>query len=240
MWNEAQDLWPSGSLEESVKCFVSIGTGIPSLKPFTDDLAGVGKSLLAIATRRKRRRKVVVLHGLGGIGKTQLSIEFARRHQLRFSAVIWLNGRSEDRLRQSITTVASRIPKGQIPESSRRHSLQNTTDIDTVIKNVLALLSAPENNTWLVVFDNVDQDYRDLQHTPDAYDVKRYIPSADHGSVLITTRLVNLGQLGTPIQVSRVDGEQALAIFKNGYRRDLKVRCCPSAWKALAKKHRSS
>jgi hypothetical protein len=54
VWNEAQDLWPSGSLEESVKCFVSIGTGIPSLTPFTDDLASVGKSLLAIATETEK------------------------------------------------------------------------------------------------------------------------------------------------------------------------------------------
>jgi tetratricopeptide (TPR) repeat protein len=197
-------------------------------------MEGIEKHLLP--TRRKRRRKVVVLHGLGGIGKTQLSIEFARRHQLRFSAVIWLDGRSEDRLRQSITTVASRIPKSQIPESSRRHLPQNTTDIDTAIKDVLAWLSAPENNTWLVVFDNVDKDYRDLQHIPDAYDVKRYIPSADHGSVLITTRLVNLGQLGTPIQVSRVDGEQALAIFKNGYRRDFEGTLLPSCVEGPCKK----
>jgi Cdc6-like AAA superfamily ATPase len=33
------------------------------------------------------RRNVVVVHGLGGIGKTQLAVEFARKHQRRFSAV---------------------------------------------------------------------------------------------------------------------------------------------------------
>src|SRR3954468_5550054 len=32
-------------------------------------------------------RKVVVLHGLGGIGKTQLAIRFARLHQADFSAI---------------------------------------------------------------------------------------------------------------------------------------------------------
>lgn len=54
VWNEAQDMWPSGSLEESVKCLVSIGTGVPSLKPFTNDLVGVGQSLLAIATETEK------------------------------------------------------------------------------------------------------------------------------------------------------------------------------------------
>ncbi|KAL3426621.1 NB-ARC and TPR domain protein [Phlyctema vagabunda] len=36
-----------------------------------------------------------VLHGLGGIGKTQLAVNFASQHQRRFSAVFWLNGGNE-------------------------------------------------------------------------------------------------------------------------------------------------
>lgn len=85
----------------------------------------------------KNRRKIVVLSGLGGIGKTQLSIEFARRHELQFSAVIWLDGRSEDRLKQSIAAVASRIAKGQIPETSRAYLPQNTNEVDKVAKDVI-------------------------------------------------------------------------------------------------------
>lgn len=50
LWNEAQDLWPSGSLEDKVKCLVSIGTGMPSLTPFNNNAIGIGRSLLAIAT----------------------------------------------------------------------------------------------------------------------------------------------------------------------------------------------
>ena len=47
-------MWPSGSLEESLRCFVSIGTGVPSLRSFTDDLVGVDQSLLAIATETEK------------------------------------------------------------------------------------------------------------------------------------------------------------------------------------------
>ena len=54
VWNEAQDVWPSGSLEDKVKCLVSIGTGVPSLTPFKDDLVGIGESLLAIATETEK------------------------------------------------------------------------------------------------------------------------------------------------------------------------------------------
>jgi len=54
VWNEAQDMWPSSSLEDKVKCLVSVGTGVPSLTPFKGDLVGIGQSLLAIATETEK------------------------------------------------------------------------------------------------------------------------------------------------------------------------------------------
>lgn len=36
------------------------------------------------------QQNVVAISGLGGIGKTQLSLHFARQHHQRYSAVIWL------------------------------------------------------------------------------------------------------------------------------------------------------
>lgn len=37
--------------------------------------------------KRRCQQKVFILHGLGGIGKTQLAVEFARQHLLQFSSV---------------------------------------------------------------------------------------------------------------------------------------------------------
>ena len=54
VWNEAQDIWQLGSLEERVQCLVSVGTGVLSLRPFTDDLISIGRSLLAIATETEK------------------------------------------------------------------------------------------------------------------------------------------------------------------------------------------
>jgi hypothetical protein len=47
-------MWPSGSLEDKVKCLVSIGTGVPSLKPFKDDPIGIAQNLLTIATETEK------------------------------------------------------------------------------------------------------------------------------------------------------------------------------------------
>jgi ATP/maltotriose-dependent transcriptional regulator MalT len=51
----------------------------------------------------------VVLHGLGGIGKTQLAVAYAKRHKANYSAIFWLNSKDEDLLKQSFAIVARRI-----------------------------------------------------------------------------------------------------------------------------------
>ena len=59
----------------------------------------------------QRRQKICILHGLGGIGKTQLAIEFARTYRQNYSAVFWIDGSSKDKLKQSIANLANRLPQ---------------------------------------------------------------------------------------------------------------------------------
>ncbi|KAJ9664647.1 hypothetical protein H2201_005161 [Coniosporium apollinis] len=335
LWNQAKVMWGPGSLETNIKCLVSIGTGVPSLKPFRDDVFHIGETLVAIATeteqtaerfrrdksylddgryfrfnvlrgledigleeskkkkeiaaatrryvrseevfkhmqacgnnlsgreyfggyrtpfslqgvpivnefvdrpsdmaeiervllprRHHRRRKIFVVHGLGGMGKTQLAVEFARKHHSRFSSVFWLDGQTENSLKQSIANSASRIPEGQIAEASRAYSTSGDGDINAVVKDVLGWLSKSDNTEWLLIFDNVDRDHRQRDADPNAYDVTHYFPGADHGSVLITTRLAYLEQLGASRGLKTVDMYQAHAIFQSRYGRSVDQAEC--------------
>ncbi|KAF2678494.1 FabD/lysophospholipase-like protein [Lentithecium fluviatile CBS 122367] len=332
LWNQAQLMWGPDPLEGKVKCLVSIGTGILSLKPFRDDLLHIGKTLIAIATeteqtaerfrqdktyldssnryfrfnvirgledigleestkrkeiaaatrryvasqdvykqmqacasnlasreyvgeyrtnfslegiprvktfverpsemaelerallpqrRRNMRQKIFVLYGLGGIVKTQLAVEFTRRHHRKFSLVFWLNGSSEVSLKLSIARCAGRIPASQTSDASRTYSTSSAGNIDEVVGEVKGWLAQPDNTEWLVVFDNVDRDYSAHTVDPLAYDVRQYFSGADHGSVLITTRLARLEQLGGSQQVNKVDRAQAQEILESWYRKEL-------------------
>ncbi len=52
IWTEAGDIWRedhSWVLEDHVNCLLSLGTGVPSLKPFGPDPLQIGKTILAIA-----------------------------------------------------------------------------------------------------------------------------------------------------------------------------------------------
>jgi hypothetical protein len=115
-----------------------------------------------------------LLHGLGGIGKTQLAVEFAGRHHRKFSSVFWLDGSSEDSLRQSIARCASRISEGQISDTSRECSVGKDSDVNAVVAEVMGWLAQPDNTEWLVVFDNADREYSPQASDPLAYDVRRY------------------------------------------------------------------
>ena len=168
--------------------------------------------------RQSGRQRIHVLRGLGGIGKTQLAVEFARRHKGRFSSVFWLDGRSEDTLKRSIASCAGRIPQGQIPETSREYAGDSSANVNVVVKDVMAWLAQPDNTVWLLIFDNVDREYTAQGGDPDAYDVRRYLSGADHGSVLVTTRLARLEQLGESQQLGKVDEAQAKAILDNWYK----------------------
>lgn len=50
VWNQAQLMWGPQPLEGRIKCLVSIGTGVPSLKSFSDDVFHISEPLIAIAT----------------------------------------------------------------------------------------------------------------------------------------------------------------------------------------------
>ena len=166
-----------------------------------------------------KERRLLVACGLGGVGKTQLAANFARQHQRSFSSVLWLDGNSESSLKQSFAAFASRIPAGQIPETSRLYAAGQGGDVNSVVRDMLGWLSIADNSNWLLIVDNVDRDDQRREEDAEAYNVEEYLPDADHGSVLITTRLWHLGQLGERWEVRKVDKERAQAIFKTWYGR---------------------
>jgi len=171
------------------------------------------------------RRKVFIVHGLGGIGKTQLSVEFTRKHQRSYSAVFWVDGSTNERMRRSIADLAGRLPQHQISEGSRNYSQRGSANIDEVVEDVLKWLSQPSNDQWLLIFDNVDREFSSPSRDPEAFDVKEYFPTADQGSILITSRLMSLSQLGTDLKLEPVDKLQGSSILENSLGRSVEGEC---------------
>lgn len=117
-------------------------------------------------------RKVLALGGMGGIGKTQLAITYARQHRTSYTSIFLLDATSELSLKTSLWKVAHRVlPPKTVTE----------LDDEQLCVHVSNWLSEDDNTRWLLIFDNYDD--------PDQYSVRKYFPTVAHGSVIVTTRL---------------------------------------------------
>ncbi|KAH8722805.1 hypothetical protein GQ44DRAFT_657694 [Phaeosphaeriaceae sp. PMI808] len=196
--------------------------GVPRVRKFIKRPIEIARleQVLLHKDKLNQRQQIHILHGLGGIGKTQLAVEFMRQHHRQFSAVFWLDGRSADSVKRSIASCARRIPQGHISETCRAYATDGGTDnIDLIVREVMNWLARPDNRAWLLIFDNVDREYSEQGDDPDAFNIEHYLSGADHGSVLITTRLAKLEQLGESQPLGKVDNAQARAILESWYKK---------------------
>lgn len=165
-------------------------------------------------THSLTRRKTFLLHGLGGMGKTQLAVAFARKHHDKFSAVLWLEGSSVDRLKQSFVDVACKLPQDELAANVVESLQTGKIDADVVVEEVLSWLSLPSNKHWLLIMDSVDQDWHIKKQDCLAYDAEIYFPKADHGSILVTSRLASSSHIfEAELRVDRVDDVQARSML---------------------------
>ncbi len=164
-------------------------------------------------------RRTVVLHGLGGIGKTQLSAAYMRQHKESYSALFWLNIKDEDALKQSFARIARQILRAH-PLASRLSNVDINENLDKVVDAVKAWLSLPDNTRWLMIYDNYDNP-RLLGNTdPRAVDIQRFLPESYQGSIIITTRSSQV-RIGHLIQIHKLkDMDDSLEILSGVSRRN--------------------
>jgi tetratricopeptide (TPR) repeat protein len=108
------------------------------------------------------------LHGLGGVGKTQMAVEYAYRFRTEYDVVWWIPADQPVLVRSSLASLA---PYLGLPPST-------ASGVEDAAKAVLEALRRGEPyNRWLLIFDNADQ--------PE--DLSEIIPHGP-GHVLITSR----------------------------------------------------
>jgi NB-ARC domain len=164
-------------------------------------------------------RRTVVLHGLGGIGKTQLTVAYAKRHKDNYSAILWLNIKDEDALKQSFAKLAGQILR-EHPSASRLSSMDMKENLDEVIDAVKSWLSLPSNTRWLIIYDNYDNPKLPANTDLAALDIRKYLPESYQGSVIITTRSSQV-RIGHTIQIRKLENvRDSLEILSNTSRRE--------------------
>ncbi|CAG9952144.1 unnamed protein product [Clonostachys rosea f. rosea IK726] len=164
-------------------------------------------------------RRIVVLHGLGGIGKTQLAVTYTKRYRDEYSAIFWLNIKDELSIRRSFTKVATQILR-QHPDASGLNALDPQLNPEEVIEAVKAWLSLPGNTRWLVVYDNYDNLRLSNHKTDTGVDILQFLPTSHQGSIIVTTRLSRV-DIGHRIRIKKLESiDDSLKILSTTSGRD--------------------
>ncbi len=128
------------------------------------------------------------LHGLGGVGKTQIALEYVYRHALEYGAVFWIGAETSESIVSGLLRIAEVL---QLPG-------RDDKDQQRVVAAVQHWLTT--HSQWLLIWDNVE----------DLGVLDRFLPSARQGAVLLTTRRQALGTLAQGIDLSPMEHEEGM------------------------------
>ncbi|KAG8746892.1 hypothetical protein FRC12_014188 [Ceratobasidium sp. 428] len=117
---------------------------------------------------RANERRVCVVHGLGGSGKTQIALKSVERTRDNWLDIVYIDATT----RESATTTLKGFAQAR--------------KIGETYEDALRWLEL-SSESWLLLIDNADDPDLELQS---------FIPGGSCGSVLITTRLRSLALLG--------------------------------------------
>src|SRR4051812_1843205 len=97
----------------------------------------------------------VALRGLGGMGKTQIALEYCYRKRSIYQYIFWIKADSELSMQSSFEKIARLL---NLP-------ITNTDKLEIIVAMVFRCMRESEKR-WLLVFDNVDNEYDPWQHLP--------------------------------------------------------------------------
>jgi len=131
------------------------------------------------------------VHGLGGVGKTQLALEYAYRYAADYGLVWWLRSEEPAILAADYAGLATAL---DLPEKEAKEQ-------DAIIKAVRQWLD--HHSGWLLIFDNANQ----------AQDLLPYLPQAAIGHVIITSRSPHWKDVANPLKVPVWPREESVAFL---------------------------
>jgi tetratricopeptide (TPR) repeat protein len=125
-----------------------------------------------------RGTQTAAIHGLGGVGKTQLAIEYAYRFKDDYDVVWWLRAEDPVLLADDCTALARAL---DLDEKDAREQ----TIIIAAVRHWLE-----RHGRWLLVYDNAE----------DPKVIREALPRAGH--ILITSRNPAWGSIARPLHLS--------------------------------------
>ncbi|KAL8673688.1 MAG: hypothetical protein Q9168_001903 [Polycauliona sp. 1 TL-2023] len=140
--------------------------------------------------------QVLVLHALGGQGKSQIILEYCQRWRKHYRGVFWVNATSRTLALQSYARIATAL------SNEPQAKFEDGEQIVQIVRDLLEDWHEP----WLLVFDNLDK--------PDGFgDIRQFFPRGESGQVIITTRRRDLDRLGDLMELGALSVDDGVNLL---------------------------
>ncbi len=134
------------------------------------------------------------LHGMGGVGKSQVAIEYVHRHSAEYDLIWWIPAEQPNQILESFTRLAERLELGAGPEANVAVPM---------VREALSTGSLDYEH-WLLVFDNAE--------APD--DLQRYFPTGGAGKILVTSRDMDWARVTRVLEVDVFEREESIQFLR--------------------------
>ena len=176
---------------------------------------------------------IVVIHGKGGVGKTQLAREYAYRYESSFDSVWWIDAQSLQSTYTGFFHMAQRLAEyyasnpefwaPAIADISCSLNIENPEDVwrenqmdmkqpVLIVEAVKEWLCCNGNDHWLLIFDNVD----DLE----TFNIADFVPETRSGSIIMTSRCKEVSRFGQDIFLDVMGESESISLLSKSCRRD--------------------
>jgi hypothetical protein len=174
--------------------FPAHGPAITNLPARNPHFTGRSRLLEQLRARLRVEPGVVVtqtgaIHGLGGVGKTELALEFAHRYQADYDLVWWISAEQPTSVTATLAALAEEL------------GIQRVADQAEMITQLFKKLRGRER--WLLVYDNAEQPKT----------LEGLLPPGGGGRVLVTSRYGAWGKFGSVERLDVLVRDEAVAFL---------------------------
>lgn len=146
---------------------------------------------LRSALTSHRSVTVQAIEGMGGVGKTQLAIEYAYRYLHKYAFVAFIDAERLELISSQFVALANALG---VPDPVAEQAV-------TAVYRALAIRSP-----WLVIFDNAGEDFPPQQLLPSG-------ETAD-GHVIVTTRHRGWASRGSVLELDVFEDQEAVTLLR--------------------------
>ncbi|KAF8246609.1 hypothetical protein K440DRAFT_662037 [Wilcoxina mikolae CBS 423.85] len=195
------------------------------LKKFSgreDHLATIKNSLEPVLseTNGSSGQIVILLHGMGGMGKSQIALEYAYRHTRDYNSIFWIDATDQG----TITSSGVRVLETLIAHYAKKYSgspdfgriatdlgIPGRVDsggklVDEATKlawrSVRSWLAREGSSQWCFIADGLNDDV----------ELHEILPACNHGHIIITSR-VRVHGCDLVVDIGEMDKDSALKLL---------------------------